>query len=310
MLWLRPQRIVSAVLLQSESPTIADALELHELDCRARRLAPTTRQFYADRLKPFLAFCEAQEAHTIADLTPALIRRYVAGLQARGLAAHTVHGHARALRTLCLFLVSEGLLEASPMVRMPQLPKTVPPALSVEDARALLDACETERDKAIVLFLLDTGLRAAELIALDGADVDLAGGLAHVRLGKGSKNRTVYFGAHTAKQLRRYYLDAGRPSPNEAVFRSERTAQRLTTNGLRQMLQRLRKRAMVPYCTPHTFRRTFALWSLRSGMSIYHLQRLMGHEDISTLRRYLALVDDDLRAAHARFGAVDRWLAK
>jgi integrase/recombinase XerD len=56
---------------------------------------------------------------------------------------------------------------------MPQLPKTVPPALSVEDARALLDACETERDKAIVLFLLDTGLRAAELIALDGADVDL-----------------------------------------------------------------------------------------------------------------------------------------
>lgn len=310
MLWSNPQPIVSAVLLQSESTPIADVLELHELDCRARRLAPATLQFYAARLRPFLAFCEAQNAHTIGDLSPALIRPYLAGLQARGLAAHTIHGHARAVRTLCLFLVREGLLQVSPMaaVRMPQLPKRVLPALSVEDARALLGACETERDATIVLFLLDTGLRAAELVALDGADVDLTAGLVHVRLGKGSKDRIAYFGARTAKQLRRYYLDAGRPGPNEAVFRSERTAQRLTTNGLRQMLQRLRGRAAVPYCTPHTFRRSFALWSLRSGMSIYHLQRLMGHEDITTLRRYLALVDDDLRAAHARYGAVDMYL--
>ena len=75
------------------------------------------------------------------------------------------------------------------------------------------------------------------------------------------------------------------------------------------MLERLGNRAGVEHCHPHTFRRTFALWSLRSGMSLYHLQRLMGHEDIAVLRQYLALVDTDLKSAHEKYGAVDCTLA-
>ena len=64
-------------------------------------------------------------------------------------------------------------------------------------------------------------------------------------------------------------------------------------------------RALHVRCHPHTLRRTFALWSLRNGMSMFHLQRLMGHADIAMLRRYLDLLHADLQTAHAEHGVVD-----
>jgi integrase/recombinase XerD len=74
------------------------------------------------------------------------------------------------------------------------------------------------------------------------------------------------------------------------------------------MLRKLGVAADVQPCNPHCFRRTFALWSVRNGMNLYALQRMMGHSDIAILRRYLALVEADLQEAHARFGAVDNAL--
>ena len=79
----------------------------------------------------------------------------------------------------------------------------------------------------------------------------------------------------------------------------------MTDSGLRQLLERIGLRAGVAHCHPHTFRRTFALWSLRNGMSIFHLQRLMGHADVTMLRRYLDLLHAGLQTAHAEHGVVD-----
>ncbi len=86
------------------------------------------------------------------------------------------------------------------------------------------------------------------------------------------------------------------------------TGARYTVDGVQSMLARLGERAGVAHCHPHTFRRTFALWSLRAGMNIYALQRLMGHTDLTMLRRYLALVETDLAQAHREHGAVDSTL--
>lgn len=84
---------------------------------------------------------------------------------------------------------------------------------------------------------------------------------------------------------------------------------RLTISGVQQLLRRLGRAAGVENCSPHTFRRTFAIWSLRNGMNLFRLARLMGHRDISVLRQYLYLLKEDLRAAHAQYGSVDRLLA-
>jgi integrase/recombinase XerD len=95
------------------------------------------------------------------------------------------------------------------------------------------------------------------------------------------------------------------PNQNPALFISK-DGERLTYDGLRQLLERRAKSAKL--CnkpTLHGFRRAFALNMLRSGVDIFALQRLMGHADLQVLRRYLAQNDEDNQLAHMRGGPVD-----
>lgn len=138
------------------------------------------------------------------------------------------------------------------------------------------------------------------------ADLDTTSGAVLVREGKGRKARTVYLGAKTRRELGHYWRTVGRPAAKGPVWVSLTTGARLTDSGLRQLLQRLGERAKVDHCHPHTFRRTFALWSLRGGMDIHTLAALMGHADIGVLRQYLALSGADLQRAHQAAGPVDR----
>lgn len=284
------------------STSIRDALAQFELDNRSRRLSPHTLKHHRFHLGRFAAWCEANDANTVGAITAPLIRACLVAMQARNLSPHTVHGTARVIKRFLNFCVGEELIGQSPMrrVAMPRIPKTILPAFSEADVRRLLDACLTERDRAAILVLLDTGLRASEFVALNGQDVDLAIGTVKVRHGKGGKDRVTYLGHQSREALGRYLQQADGP-----LWRNPRDGRRLTDSGLRQLLERIGRRAAVAECHPHRFRRTFALWSLRAGMSIYHLQRLMGHEDITVLRQYLALVESDLQAAHERYGAVD-----
>ncbi len=290
--------------------SIHGAVQVYILDAKARRYSRATLDHYRYRLQPFTAFCQDNGIDLLADLTSDHIRHYLIHRQATGNSPYTLHTEARALRAWLNWCVQEGLIEESPMrnVAMPKRPREIRPAFSLDDVRRLLRHARHPRDKAIVLFLLDTGLRASEMVALNGIDVDITAGVVQVREGKGGKSRTVYIGAKTVKALLRYYAWRQIPAEQEPVWLSIRTQNRLTRFGLRQMLYRLGKAANIDQCSPHTFRRTFALWSLRSGMSIYVLQRLMGHEDIETLRQYLPLVEDDMEDAHRRFGPVDNLL--
>lgn len=293
-----------------KSPNLEDAFDIFMLDNRASGFTDSTLTFYRTQLTPFLAWCQAQGALRLDALTPAIIRAYLVHRQEQGLADHTVHAAARSIKALCNFCVKEGLISESPMakVSMPKLPKLEMPTFTPEDARKLINACDNERDAAIVMVLLDTGIRSSELTNLRGGDIDAKTGSIFIRQGKGQKDRTVYAGAKTLRQLRRYYLERGTPGPDDPIWLSLRGGEPLKTSGLRQLLERIGRQAGVKHSNPHTYRRTFALLSLRNGMSIYHLQRLMGHEDITVLRSYLALVQDDLKDAHEQYGAVDSFL--
>jgi site-specific recombinase XerD len=247
----------------------------------------------------------------VGEVTADQLRAYLVELQGRNLAPRTVHHHASAARTLFSFLEYEGLLPAgNPMrrVKMPRLPKELLPALTPEDVRALLTACDCERDRAFVLFLLDTGVRASECAALNIADVNITTGAVMVRAGKGRKDRMVYVGSRARKGLLRYLAERGPAQPGAALWVSLGREERLTTWGLRQILERLSVRSGVRPVNPHTFRRTFALWSLRAGMDLVRLAAIMGHSDIKILQRYLKVAEQDLQAAHDAHGAVDKLL--
>lgn len=192
--------------------SLAAACAEFALDNEARRLTPRTRATYAASLRPFVAWCDGQGVTHAGDVSPAIVRRYLVHLQARTTqngrpySSAYVHNLVRAVRRLFAYLLSDGLIERTPFekVRLPRLERKVLRALSPAEVKRVLSACKTPRDGALVRFLLDTGVRAAELCALDIGDVDFAAGAVTVRSGKGQKGRYVYAGAATRKALRRY----------------------------------------------------------------------------------------------------------
>jgi integrase/recombinase XerD len=280
------------------------------LDCEARRLTDQTLSFYKAKLSLFIRWCEADGLETIQDLTAHHIRRYLVHLHRRELSSQYQHDIARAIRAFLNYCVRDELLEKSPFtkVQMPRLEKKILEAFSADEIRLILKHCITERDRALCMFLLDTGMRASELVALNVEDIDLKTGMVTVRLGKGQKGRTTYVGARTRKQLKRYFAERNNLKERQPAFATEWRHKRLTLSGLIQIMRRLQERSGVTTCTCHTFRRTFALNCLRNGMNIYVLARLMGHTDITVLRQYLPLVAEDLQDAHARFGTIDHLL--
>ena len=288
--------------------SIDSSYQLFLLDRKVQRLSPHTIRFYSTHLNPFTEWCRTEhQLEKLEDIASAHIRAYLLLLYERDLSSYSVHAVARSLRAFFNFCVQEGLIAVTPMakIKMPKLDRTILPAFEDADIRKLLQACVETRERAIVLVLLDTGCRVSELINLNGGDVNVAQGVVTIRKGKGGKDRIVYLGNKSRKMLMRFYLERGQPGEKDPIWTNSRHGTRMTDSGLRQLLSRLGRRSGVKHCHPHTFRRTFALWSLRNGMSLYHLQRLMGHTDIAVLRQYLALVESDLQRSHDRYGAVD-----
>jgi site-specific recombinase XerD len=293
------------------TPLILDAYAEFMAAREAANVTQGTLDFYHRKLRPFCVWCSEAGLPHAGAVRATHIREYLLALKRRKLSPWTLHGAARAIKAFLRFCCAERMIGEVPAITMPRLPKELPQPFTPAEVGRLLDGCECERDQALLLFLLDTGLRAAEVVALDGGDVDLATGTVFVRSGKGRKDRVVYIGARTKQALLRGWRATGRPAATAPLWVT-RTApyERLSLWGLCSLLRRLGKRAEVTGVAPHRFRRTFAVWSLRAGMDVFTLQRLMGHADLATTRRYVALVDDDLRASHKRFGAVDGMLLR
>ena len=298
--------------------SLADVLAMFRLDGESRGFTAATLRFYAGRLGLFQEWCTAHNVTMLDQLTPALIRQYLAELQNRQppLSSAYIHSLARAIKTLCRFCAREELIDRScfDRVKMPRLAKKVLPALTIDEVQALLDACSHERDKAMILFLLNSGVRATELCNLDVGDVQPDGSVT-VRQGKGRKDRQAFIDVRTRKQLLRYFTleRGGKPAASEPLFTALRGSEgkgRLTYFGFAQVLKVLRKRTGVEHSSPHAFRRTFAINSLRSGMDLYTLARLMGHADIQVLRVYLDQLPEDIEVAAKKHGVVDHLLKK
>jgi integrase len=223
-----------------------------------------------------------------------------------GVADASVHGFARGVKAMLRFFDDEGYIDKAPKFAMPKVSKERPKVLSPDDVKRLLLACRhgrnTERDKALVLVLLDTGVRRSELVNIRWGDVDLKSGTIRVR-GKSAKARnfrTVIVSANTRRALLKFRRTVEH-DVGDSLFG-------LTGTGARQVLRRLEERTGI-HATPHDFRRTFTTLCLRDGMDVLTLQGLMGHVTLEMTRQYIRLVDEDLQRAHRKHGPVDRWLS-
>jgi len=282
--------------------TLVNAFDIWMVDCSSRNLSKQTIIYYRFATQKFIEYLEIVN---LSDLKPSHIRQYLVYLRDRGLTSRSQHDYARAIRTYCNFCVAEGLIEVSPFknVKMPKMEKKILPAFSTSDIKRILKACINERDRTIVLVLLDSGVRVSEFISLNIGDVE--DGTVKVRAGKGNKSRYVYLGNKSKRQLAKYpSLQRDKASADEPLFTTNKGG-RFTIDGFQMLMKRLKTRSKVEHTSAHTFRRTFCVNCLRSGMNIYVLAKLMGHTDITVLRQYLYLVEDDLQKAHSEHSPVD-----
>ncbi len=198
-------------------------------------------------------------------------------------------------------------------------------AYTEAEVKAMINACEANakwkstrrmpgqaarptelRDRAILVTLLDTGLRASELCNLKVKDYDPKKGRLGVREGKGKKDRSVYLGTSARRILWRYLATRAEAKPSEPLF-AARELTHLDRNNLRHLIVRTAERAGVEHATVHRFRHTFAINFLRNGGNLLELQRLMGHERMDTLHVYVQLAQSDLSEAQRLASPADKW---
>jgi len=259
---------------------------------------PATLDFYKFTAGVFLAWCEARGVTSPEEVTARIVRAYLAGME--GKADRTRHAHARAIKTLLKFWNVEGYISAPVRFDMPKVAKKQLPVLNAEQLREVVKACNV-RDKSIVLFMADSGLRRAETIALNWQDVDMQSGLVTVKRGKGGKERSAVIGAVTRRALLAYRRTL---VIRDGVLFQSRTGARLTGTGLLLVFRRLSERTGI-HVTPHALRRTFVILSLRAGMDVLHLQAMLGHASVDMVGYYAQMVDDDLLQAHKQHSPID-----
>lgn len=285
------------------------------LDVRAAGRANGTLRFYRQKLGGFVAFLGAQDVTTPQQITPSVLRRYLVSLQPN----HTsggVHAYWRAVRAFVRFLVREEAIDRNPLdkVRAPELEQPLLDPVTPETVEALLGVCDTteigKRDKAIFLVLLDSGLRAGELLALTVGDVDQADGSITVRKSKGKRGRIVFIGPRARRALRAYLRCRETLRDSDRLFLARGDAGGLTYDGLRSIVTRRAKQAGIDPPSLHSFRRAFALTMLRNGADVVSLSRLMGHGSLPVIQRYLKQIKDDLGEVHRQHSPVDSFLTK
>lgn len=297
-------QLVKIMERQSEigKMTISHAVAEFFVAKRAERLSENTLNDYRVTLTRFTAF--VGEDFCIGDVTPTHIRNFLGGLP---VSKKTVLNAHVALSSLWTFAIRDGICtDHIPRRVTPPTPdRRVIKPFSKDEVKRLLAAIgpPVERNRAIILMLLDTGIRASEL-----ADMTI-GSIEDTKIsviGKGDKERLIPLSRTTLLALLDYLHTRHGTNKKSPMF-SVKSGATINRHTLRKWLERLGERAGVSNCHPHRFRHTFAINYLRNGGDAISLQALLGHSTLEMVLIYVDLADDDVVAIHGRASPVENW---
>ena len=199
------------------------------------------------------------------------------------------------------WLEDENYILKSPVRRIHKIKSMAPvkEVYSDDEMELLRDNCVNIRDLALIDLLASTGMRIGELVRLNRDDIDFYERECIV-LGKGDKERIVYFDVRTKLHLQEYLNS--RHDDNAALFVSLRSPHtRLTINGIEFLVRRLGRSVGIKKCHPHKFRRTMATMAIDKGMPIEQVQKLLGHEKIDTTLHYAMVKQSNVKNAHRKY---------
>jgi integrase/recombinase XerC/integrase/recombinase XerD len=277
--------------MKSKGIPLEKAIEGFLLECQARRLSSHTIADYRGTLNKFLKHCGNI---AIDKIEGAQISAF---LGAQNVKKKTVINYHIGLSALWTWALKQDYVDRH-VVRMVEKPKAsivmIEPFTEIE-IRALLQAIRQApyRNRALLLLLIDTGLRVSEIAEMSKGNIDFSKRHIKVR-GKGDKERFVPFSPRTGTALFAHVSTFDGDTP----FGGSRFS-------IAQYLKRLGKRAGVQKVHPHRFRHFFAISALRNGMNIYVLQEILGHSTLDMVKRYVALAQTDLDDSHRKASPVE-----
>lgn len=228
------------------------------------------------------------------------IRYYLACEKERGVSNRTLENYRSYLSAFFQWLAAEEIIDKNPCAKIKTIKYTdeVRKPFSSTEIDRLRSACTGSKQRALVEFLLSSGVRVNELTTMAISDIDFSSYTVHVREGKGGKERITYINDVAAMHLQQYLSDRTEDGPY--LFYSK-NHEPLTSSGVRFILRELGKKASVEDVHPHRFRRTFATGLATRGMQVQEVQKLLGHSDVNTTLEYVCTDDDKVKTSYKQF---------
>lgn len=273
-----------------------------------RGLAAHTVAAYDRDVRQLGGFCAGFGIDAPDEVEPLVLRRHLAALLGADYAASSIARKAAALRTFFAWATRRGLVDEDPAVRLgaPKRDRRLPAVLRVEQAAAVLAACDTstplgERDAVLIDVLWASGVRVSEVCGLDIDDVDLTSGTIRV-LGKGSRWRQVPIAGATCDAIEAH-LHRGRlalatdASPPALLLGA--AGGRLGVRAARSAVRAAGITAGIGQLGPHTLRHSCATHLLEGGADLRAVQEQLGHVTLATTQTYTHVSRDHLRSSYA-----------
>lgn len=296
------QRVLVARLTNQKSTT--DNLSNHNylsMFLNAKKIegcSDRTLSYYETTIAKLLS----NFSEPIRKVTTDEIRGYLANYQTiNNCSKVTIDNVRRNISSFFTWLEEEDYIIKSPMRRIHKIKtvKMVKEIISDEEIEKLRDSCDNLRDLAIIDLLYSTGIRIGELVRLNIDDINFEERECVV-LGKGDKERKVYFDAKTKIHLQGYINN--RSDNNQALFVTlDAPYDRLKISGVEIRLRSLGRELGINKIHPHKFRRTMATRAIDKGMPIEQVQRLLGHSQIDTTMHYAIVNQTNVKVSHRKF---------
>jgi integrase/recombinase XerD len=303
--------------------TLSQAVTGYEIAATARRLSPNTLAEYNNTYRKFAAYLK--DDLIFDQITRQHLTGFLASCQT--VTQKTLLNYHVGLASLYTWAVKEGIVQTNllHLIDRPKPEKRIIKPLTETEIRALILALtysatyarpgkrptrhrlpEADRNLAMLLVLLDTGIRASEICHLLIRHVDLRSPNKSITIheGKGKKDRQIPISARTAQVVWKYLATRPAARVDQPLFVTD-TNRPLDRCQLAKMLAAAGERAKVSDPNPHRFRHTFAICYLRNGGDIYTLQMILGHTSLDMVRIYLQIAEADLENAHRKASPVD-----
>lgn len=276
-----------------------------------RDLSPLSAQAYRRDLDQFTEWLERGGVSDVGGIDRRLLRRYVSFLGEKRYARRSIARKASAIRSFLRWATLHDLIPADPSIDLsvPKLDRPLPKILKASNATQLCEApdestAEGARDRAVLELLYGSGLRVAELCALDLDDLDLRAGRLRV-IGKGRKQRQLPM-SDAARRCLVVYLGDPRATllakapdgPAQAAVFLNRRGNRLGPRSVRQLMTKYQRAEGLPPTSPHALRHSFATHLLDGGADLRTVQELLGHENLATTQIYTHVSTERLRAVY------------